>query len=205
MPSPNRPNHKFPKLPAPQPLPETDPTETEMEMEAEPDSTEAEATLTSPSPPPDFSVQPVPGKPIKQQARAIQARWAGEAAAEEELRQHFLTIPLEKALPLLDKMRKNCELAGKILNERINVPEIQKCKTCGKTYDQLIKSQRMRDWFLNRPHYDPKDRNIILVDHFCSAACVSLENNRTQGVRGIADRGMLASENPKFHPHLPKE
>lgn len=141
-----------------------------------------------------------PSVPIKQQARAIQARWAGEQAAEEELRHHFETIPLEKALALLAKMRKNCEMAGGILNGRINVPELQKCATCGRTYDELIAGSRMRDWFLNKPYYDKEDRNIIHVLHFCSAACISAYNHQTQGVSGVSDRGMLRRDNPGNHP-----
>jgi hypothetical protein len=140
-------------------------------------------------------------RPIKQQARAIQARWAGEQAAEEELRAHFLSIPLEKALALLQKMRANCTIAGTIINSRINAPGDQKCKTCGLTFEKL-KAKGKPDWWLNRPHYDKDDRNIIHVDHFCSAACVSQENNKTQGVRGVADQGMLPSDNPKNHPRL---
>lgn len=136
---------------------------------------------------------------MKQQARAIQARWATEQATEQELEAHFRSLPLDKALTLAAKMRRNLELSGKILNERINVPEIQKCETCGLTYEELMKKSRMRDWFLNRPYYDKDDRNIIHVMHFCSAACVSLYNNKTQGVHGVADRGMLRTDNPNAH------
>ena len=140
-------------------------------------------------------------RPVKQQSRAIQARWAGEQAAEEDLRQHFLTIPLEKAFFLYEKMRKNLETAGRILNDRANVPEIQKCKTCGKTYEQIVKEGHRRNgWFLDRPYYKEGDRNVILVSHFCSAACVSLENNQTQGVYGMSDRGMTPDMNKKNHP-----
>lgn len=138
----------------------------------------------------------------KNGSKAIQARWAGEQATEEDLRDFFLSLPIEKAMTLLGKMRKNCEIAGKIMNERINVPEVQKCATCGITWQDFIKTSRKSDWFLNRPHYHKEDRNIIVVDHYCSAACVSYANNETQGVRGIADRGMLPSDNPKNHPHL---
>ena len=143
--------------------------------------------------------QPVDNRPLKQQSRAIQARWAGEQASEEELEKHMRSLPLDRAMKLHKKMRHNCELSGKILNERINVPEVQRCKTCGKTFDDLVKDSRMRDWFLNRPYYDKNDRNIIHVDHFCSASCLSLENNKTQGVKGIPDRGMLRTDNPKNH------
>ena len=97
-------------------------------------------------------------------------------------------------------MRKNCQTAGQTLNARVNLPSEQRCKTCRITYADMQARKRGNDWFLNRPHYHPEDRNIILVDHFCSAACVSLENNKTQGVSGVADRGMLPSDNPRNHP-----
>jgi hypothetical protein len=136
---------------------------------------------------------------MKQQARAIQARWAGESSAEDDLRAHFLALPLDRALSLLARMRANCTLAGTILNSRINAPGDQRCKTCGLTYEKL-KAKGKPDWWLNKPHYDPDDRNIIIVDHFCSSACVSLYNNKTQGVRGVPDQGMLPSDNPTLHP-----
>lgn len=146
-------------------------------------------------------IEVVDERPLKQQSKAVQARWAGEQAAEEELRQHFLTIPLDKAFLVYEKMRKNIETAGRILNDRANVPEIQKCKTCGITFEQLIKGgSRKNDWFLNRPRYKEGDRNVILVDHFCSAACISLENNKTQGVYGMSDRGMTPDMNKRNHP-----
>jgi hypothetical protein len=145
-------------------------------------------------------------RPLNRQPRPVVARWAGEQATEEELRKHFNSIPLEKAFALYEKMRRNMEIVGKILNQRSNIPEVQKCKTCGVTFDDFQKTSRKNDWFLNRPRYKDGDRNIIMVEHFCSAACISLENNKTQGVYGISDRGMLRSDNPRNHPRdLPKE
>jgi hypothetical protein len=142
---------------------------------------------------------------VKQQSKAIQARWASEKATEAELRSLFHSLPLDRALALLAVMRRNCTTAGTIINSRINSQEDQHCKTCGKTYSALRKTGKP-DWFLNRPYYDPEDRNIIHVSHFCSAACVSLENNKTQGVYGMADRGMLRTDNPKNHPRdVPQE
>jgi hypothetical protein len=140
-------------------------------------------------------------RPIKQQSRAVQARWAGEAAAEDDLRAHFISLPLDRALALLAKMRANCTTAGKLINERINAPGDQHCKTCKITL-AAFKAKGKPDWWLNSPHYDPDDHNIIIVDHFCSAACVSMNNNKTQGTYGVADQGMLPSDNPKNHPNL---
>jgi len=136
---------------------------------------------------------------MKQQSRAIQARWATESATEADLRSHFESLPLDRALALLAVMRRNCTTAGEIINSRINAPGDQRCATCGTTLADF-KKRGKPDWWLNRPYYDKDDRNIIHVAHYCSAACVSLENNKTQGVRGIADRGMLPGDNPKNHP-----
>jgi hypothetical protein len=154
---------------------------------------------------PEQPMKEVWSKPLKQQSKAIQARWAGEQASEQDLRQYFLDLPLDKAFNLYAQMRKNLEVAGKILNDRSNVPEEQHCKTCYISFVDYQKRCRKNDWFLNRPYYHQGDRNIIDVDHFCSAACVSLENNKTQGVYGMPDRGMLASDNPRNHPRLAQQ
>jgi len=151
--------------------------------------------------PPELEPEPTPAPPpLKQQSRAVQARWAGEQAAEADLRSYFATLPLDRAFALYAKMRQNLEVAGHILNDRSNVPEVQNCKTCGLTFDDMVKRTRKNDWFLNRPHYHEGDHNIIDVDHFCSAACVSMENNKTQGVYGLPDRGMVPGDNPANHP-----
>ena len=188
-------NHHDPRNRTPD-TPEMEPTDTDTattnETPKDSEPAEPEDSSTSSQRPP---------RPMKQQARAIQARWAGEEASESDLRLHFESLPLDKALALLAKMRANSTVAGTIINSRINTPADQRCKTCGLTYAKLKESGKP-DWWLNRPYYDPDDRNIIHVSHFCSAACVSHDNNKTQGVRGIADRGMLASDNPKNHPRL---
>jgi len=161
------------------------------------DTPQLEASTTSS---PDSAAQPSPDpRPIKQQSRAIQARWATEQSTEEDLRAHFHSLPLERALALLAQMRRNCTTAGEIINSRINAPGEQRCATCNLSLAEF-KKRGKPDWWLNRPYYDPQDRNIIHVAHYCSAACVSLENNKTQGVRGIADQGMTPDMNPKNHP-----
>lgn len=144
-----------------------------------------------------------PQKPIKQQTLAVQARWAAEESTEEEAMKFYSSIPVERLLSVHKRMRERCELAGKVLNTRVNTPDRQKCKVCGISFENFKKKGKP-DWWLNRPHYHPEDRNIILVDHFCSAACVSRENNKTQGVYGIPDQGMLPQDNPVNHPRQVK-
>lgn len=148
--------------------------------------------------PPPEELEP---KPRPQQSKAVEARYMGERAAETELREYFKTLDLPQAFTLYARMRKNLEIAGRILNERSNLPEEQHCKTCGKTFEQYKTTSRKNDWFLNRPRYRDGDRNIIDVEHFCSAVCISLENNKTQGVYGISDQGMTPDMNPKNHPN----
>ena len=143
---------------------------------------------------------------MKQQARAVQARWAGEKAVEEELREFFSSLELEKALKVLADMRHNCEIAGTILNARINEPNIQRCEVCKKSLDDLAREgKQVRGWRMDKPRRDPQNVNITLVQHFCSDACLSMYNNTTQGVRGIPDRGMLRTDNPKNHPREAQE
>lgn len=140
-------------------------------------------------------------KPRPQQSKAAEARYVGERATEQELRAHFQSVDLPQAFALYERMRKNLEIAGRILNDRANVPEVQNCKTCGMSFEEYKKKNRKNDWFLNRPKHHHGDHNVIVVEHFCSVACISFENNKTQGVYGMSDQGMLPSMNPKNHPH----
>lgn len=137
---------------------------------------------------------------VGQRTRAAEARWLGEQSTEQDLRRTFLELPLNQALALHDRMRKNLDITGRILNERINVPELQKCQHCGISFEDFTKTSHRNDWVLNRPHYDAHDRQIIRVQHFCSMACVAMSNQGKDGIVGVSDRGMLRSDNPKNHP-----
>jgi hypothetical protein len=138
---------------------------------------------------------------VKQQSKAIQARWAGEREAESELTEYFRSIPVDKGLEVLARMRKNCTLGGTILNERINDQSIQRCFTCKKSIEELNKRPGgFRGWRMSRPRYHPEDRNIKIVDNFCSDICIAMAHQKEQGVRGVPDRGMLPSDNPENHP-----
>jgi hypothetical protein len=155
---------------------------------------------TSPESSPDSSG--TKQRPMKQQSRAIQARWAGEQASEQELDEFFRSIPIDKGLVIIDKMNANRQRAGTILNERMSAEHLQRCKTCNKSLEELQKERGsgFRGWRLNRPHRDPNNMNMVIVDHFCSDVCIALENQSKQGVKGLSDRGMTRDINPKNHP-----
>jgi hypothetical protein len=133
----------------------------------------------------------------KQQTAAVKARWAGEKATEDDVRKFFAQdLEIEEGLSLLARMRKNCEIASYALNARITADDNKaRCKTCGGA------KKANKQWALVRPKRDPTT-NLIVNEHFCQLACVALENQKKDGVKGISDRGMLPSDNPANHPHL---
>lgn len=132
-----------------------------------------------------------------QQSAAIKARWLVEKNSEIDLKRIFSSIDYQEGLDLLARMRKNCEISGHTLNERISHDdESAKCHVCGGGRKQG------RQWYLLRPFIHPVTR-IIQNRYFCDISCVVRENHANQGVAGISDRGMLPSDNPKNHPNHP--
>jgi hypothetical protein len=133
---------------------------------------------------------------VKQQTAAVKARWAGEKATEEDVRKFFAKdVGVEEGLQLLARMRKNCEIASYALNQRITADDNQsRCKTCGGP------KKANKQWALVRPHRNPVTQ-LVENDYFCQIACVALENQKTQGVKGVSDRGMLNADNPENHPN----
>ena len=138
---------------------------------------------------------PKKDKEPSQQSAAVQARWAAEEATEEGLRKYFSKqVTVEEGLAILVRMRKNAELAGEVLNVRITSDvEKERCHYCGQT--KPINKQ----WCLVRAIYHPVTRKPV-NQYFCSPICVAMENKRQGGTAGIADRGMMPSDNPENHP-----
>lgn len=125
-----------------------------------------------------------------QQAAAVQARWLVEKATDTDLKRLFLALEYQDGLDLLARMRKNCEIAGQTLNSRLSHDDITaKCVTCGGGRKQG------RQWALIRPFMDPLTRTPK-NQYFCDIFCVATENQKTHGVHGVSDRGMLPSDNP---------
>lgn len=126
-----------------------------------------------------------------QQTAAIKARWLVEKNSEIDLKRIFTEIDYQEGLDLLARMRTNCEVAGHTLNARLSHDdESARCVTCGGPRKQG------RQWALIRPSMDYTTR-IINNHYFCTIMCVAHENQKNQGVSGVSDRGMLASDNPR--------
>jgi hypothetical protein len=120
-----------------------------------------------------------------QRKQAINARWAAEQATDDELREMFQQIEMEKGLELLARMRKNCEVAAKALEARRTSGEDAKCKTC----DKSLAEANIRDWRMRRPRRDPAT-NTIYIEHFCSDVCIALDNKLVHGIAVVSDRGV---------------
>lgn len=122
----------------------------------------------------------------KTQAANADARWSAERASEHDVDKFFHQVEIEQGLQLLAKMRRNCELAAKALNQRITSEEgTQLCKTCGGG------KRQNKQWALIQPRVDPKTR-LPMNTFFCSIQCVAMENQKNQGTFGVSDRGMTA-------------
>ncbi len=125
-------------------------------------------------------------KEVSQQSQAIRARWAAEAENEQLLEAYFQDVEIDEGLALIARMRKNQDMAAKIINTRITSGAEEnkaKCATCGG-------SKKGRDWCLRRPYRD-QTTLLIQTKYFCSVVCVALENQKTQGVAAVSDRGLV--------------
>jgi hypothetical protein len=119
------------------------------------------------------------------QSNAARARWAGEKATEQEIVELFSTIPVDEGLQILSRMRTMAETGARILNNRITADTVDtKCHHCGGH------KLPNRQWALVRPYRDPKTGTLGNY-YFCSARCIALENQKSQGIAAIPDRGMV--------------
>lgn len=133
-------------------------------------------------------------KKDSQQAAAANARWAAEEAALEELTALFSNLSLDEGLDLLARMRKNCEIAAKVLEARRTANTNQRCKTCDKSLQELREEGRpIKDWRMIRPRRDPTT-NTIFTEVFCSDVCIALENKITHGIATVSDQGTDATK-----------
>lgn len=120
------------------------------------------------------------------------ARWATESEYEDEIREHFSTVPLEEGLSLLAKMRARCELAARTIEARRTAETMNTaCCVCG------IKKSQMgnRNWRLPISYRDLKTGTWV-TDYYCSDPCVVEGNRRKHNISAMSDRGMLPGDDP---------
>lgn len=129
-------------------------------------------------------------------SKAATDRWERYKLPELELHEFFSKQPVESCLELLAKMRSDCELAAKLLNDRITADnESTCCKVCKGP-------KKGGQWAMVKPWKDPKT-GTMGNDYLCDYICVAKYNQdkQGQGVGMISDRGgKLNKESTAFVP-----
>ena len=106
-------------------------------------------------------------------SRAVAAAvWLSLTATELEVRKHFRSIPVQRGLETLARMRKQCDLAAEALQARMDEGNTERCTGCGKTLEEARKSQ----WIMQGSEVDP-ETGVPMPYRFCGPMCVR-ERNR---------------------------
>lgn len=99
-------------------------------------------------------------------AQVARGRWDGATQTEEDIREYFESENLDKAFEAYSGMRKMYELAGKLLDTRVQAERNQEaCEYCGKKFD------KDNPWF-NRDPVKDMATGIIRNIFTCSQACM---------------------------------
>lgn len=100
------------------------------------------------------------------------AAWLSLTASELEVRKHFRSIPVQHGLETLARMRHQCNLAAETLQGRMDEGNQERCTGCGKTLEEVRKSQ----WIMMGSDMDP-ETGVPVSYRFCGPLCVR-ERNR---------------------------
>jgi hypothetical protein len=100
------------------------------------------------------------------------AAWLSLTASELEVRKHFRSIPVQHGLETLARMRHQCNLAAETLQGRMDEGNQERCTGCGKTLEEVRKSQ----WIMMGSDMDP-ETGVPVPYRFCGPLCVR-ERNR---------------------------
>jgi hypothetical protein len=120
-------------------------------------------------------VSPVPINPRSAHSAAaatVTAAWLSLTATKLEVRQYFKSISVQSGLEALVKMREQCDLAAETLQARMNEDNTEHCTGCGKTLEEVRKTQ----WIMQGSEVDPAT-GVPMPYRFCGVLCVR-ERNR---------------------------
>ena len=112
----------------------------------------------------------VPRKIREMKQAAVRVRWDSVKEEREEWLKPFYELPIERAMTYLEDLRKICEAAGYIMNDRIgNDPNKVRCafKRCGKDLSGLQPNGRPK-WIAKKDFHDKMHPEIIHSVYFCS-------------------------------------
>lgn len=104
---------------------------------------------------------------------ASTAAWLSLEAKEIEVRDYFRRIPVASGLEALAKMRHQCDLAAQTLQSRMDEGNRERCTGCGKTLEEVRKSQ----WIMLGSDMDP-ETGVPVPYRFCGPLCVRERNRK---------------------------
>ena len=117
---------------------------------------------------------------------AVLARWESVRTEKEMWLKPFTELSIERAMAYLEDLRKICEHAGHILNERINSPSSPlRCAgpRCKKDLSGVNPTGRPK-WIKKMDVRDPNHTEIIRSIYFCSELCANGYARAGQGAVG---------------------
>ena len=133
-----------------------------------------------------YAGRPVKSRISKVRQEAALVRWDSVREQREQWLKPFRELPLDRAMPYLEDLRKICEDGGHILNERINHPSSPvKCAgpRCGKDLSGTNPSGRPK-WIKTMYIKDAKNPEIGRSIYFCSEICSNAWARARQGSMG---------------------
>jgi hypothetical protein len=104
-------------------------------------------------------------------AATVTAAWLSLEAKEIEVRNYFRSIAVSSGLEMLAKMRKQCDMAAESLQGRIDEDNTQRCTGCGKTLEELRKTQ----FLMMGADTDP-ETGVPVPYRFCGPMCIRERN-----------------------------
>lgn len=126
------------------------------------------SSVALPTPPLPTAIHP--HGPVSAAATAA-AAWLTLSATELDVRNHFRGLPVQTGLEQLAKMRRHCDLAAEVLQQRIDLNQTERCSGCGKTLEETRKSQ----WIMQGSEVDP-DTGVPMPYRYCGPQCVRARN-----------------------------
>lgn len=121
-------------------------------------------------------VKQIPKKLSKMKRDAVMVRWESVKLQREQWLDPFYKLPLERAMVYLEDLRKVCEHAAYILNDRLgNDPNKMRCAgpRCGKDLSGLLFNGRPK-WIAKKDIRDATHPEIIRSYYYCSELCHNL-------------------------------
>ena len=130
-----------------------------------------------------------PRDPYSSVRAAATAAWLTLDAKEIEVRKYFKSITVPTGLELLAKMRKQCDLAAETLQQRVDEGKTERCTGCGKTLEEVHKSQ----WLMQGSDVDPAT-GVSVSYCFCGPLCIRERNREKMLPKELRDQKRFDGE-----------